>query len=64
MKNLICIVFAFLVLIFSGCESKILITENQIQPASEYNIVKLGNLNHFSMQSIYQNYFKRAFIFH
>ncbi|WP_273211591.1 hypothetical protein [Helicobacter rodentium] len=64
MKNLICIVFAFLVLIFGGCESRILITENQIQPASEYNIVKFGNLNYFSIQSIYQNHFKRVFIFH
>ncbi|RDU62306.1 MULTISPECIES: hypothetical protein [Helicobacter] len=64
MKNLIFIIFVALLGIFlNGCENKILVVENKMQPTSELNIIKLGNSNHFSMQSIYQNYFKRAFIF-
>lgn len=64
MKSLICIVFAFLVLIFSGCESKILITENPIRPASELDILKLGNPKDYGMQPFYKKYFRRAFVFY
>lgn len=62
MKHLIYVALIFLVLIFQGCESKILIMEQQIQPAKELDIARLGNTSYFK-QSIYKKYFKRAFIF-
>ncbi|MDE7175710.1 MAG: hypothetical protein K2N75_06670 [Helicobacter sp.] len=64
MKNLIFIIFVALSGIFlNGCENKIFMVENKIQPTSELDITTLGNSKYFSMQYIYQNHFKRAFIF-